>query len=300
MAIQFVVPSSSIAVRENMKAHRRDASGGKRTSSHVCVSRPLRRGQRCGAPHSGADPNEEVVRLLPLVRRVAIQFQVRLPAYLELDDLVSDGTVGLIDAVRKFDPAKGVSIESYARYRIRGAILDSLREQDRASRDTRRRIKKIESTSQDLERRLGRPAGDPEMAEAMGLSLEQWYHRIADLGRLGFEGSVSRIPMETVRRVNEDELPAPSDCSPFVFCYHGEQRELLSRALRCLTERERSVIKLYYRESSTMKQIGRLLGVDESRVSQIHSGAMAKLRGRIADMLRCPPRARRGSTCALR
>lgn len=230
-----------------------------------------------------------VVKLLPLVKRVALQLRGRLPAHVELDDLISDGTVGLIDAVRKFDPAKRVTIESYARYRIRGAILDSLRDQDHASRDMRRRIKKIESTCQELERRLGRPAEDAEMAAAMGLTLQQWYERVGELQRLGYEGTGSRIPQEYNRRINEEDLPAGKDDNPFDLCYRREQRDLISRALGCLTERERSIITLYYKEARTMKQIGARLGIDESRVSQLHSAATVRLRSRVADMLRSVP-----------
>ncbi|MEJ2009833.1 MAG: FliA/WhiG family RNA polymerase sigma factor [Acidobacteriota bacterium] len=234
------------------------------------------------------DSNELVVKLLPLVRRVALQLRGRLPAHVELDDLVSEGVIGLIDAVKKFDPLKGVTIESYARYRIRGAILDSLREQDHASRDMRRRIKRIESASRGLEFQLRRPAGDAEMARAMGLSLAKWYERVAELRRLGFDGSGSRIPQEIAKRVDEEDLAAGPEDDPFALCYRREQREILARALDSLTERERSIITLYYKNALTMKQIGNRLGIDESRVSQLHSGALGRLRTRIAVLLRRP------------
>lgn len=287
MAIQFAV-SSGLVQHEDKQACRWTNTVRKSHRGHVCPNKTSWTIQSRGPSHDYTHSNDLVVNLLPLVKRVALQFRAHLPAHVELDDLVSEGTVGLIDAVRKFDTAKGVTIESYARYRIRGAILDSLRDQDHASRDMRKRIKKVESTCRRLEHRLRRPAEDAEMAEAMGLGLAEWHARVAELQRLGFEGPGSRISPEVGKRVNEEDLPAGADDSPFTRCYRREKRDLLSTALGCLTDRQRSIIILYYKDALTMKQIGNRLGIDESRVSQLHSGALTRLRGRVAELLRRP------------
>ena len=289
MVIQLVVPSGTVQKRSEKQSCRRRQGPGKSCHSQSCSTGAQRTTQSRRPAHDWDSSNDMVVKLLPLVKRVALKLRANLPAHVELDDLISDGTVGLIDAVRKFDPAKGVTIESYARYRIRGAILDSLRDRDHASRDMRRRMKKVESTSQELERRLGRPAEDAEVAAAMGLSLRKWYERAAELQRIGFEGTVSRIPQEFNKRIDEEDLPAAQDDNPFEQCYRREQRDLLSSALDCLAERERVIINLYYKEALTMKQIGARLGIDESRVSQLHSGTMVRLRSRVAGMLRPVP-----------
>lgn len=288
MAIQFAVVAGRSHEHEGQQTCRRGRAGSKPGGNRACSNRKSRGTQsRCPA-HEGCDPKNLIVELLPLVRRVALQLRGRLPAHIELDDLISEGVVGLIDAMRKFNPNKGVTLETYARHRIRGAILDSLREQDHASRDMRRKMKKIESASQNLEFQLGRPAGDAEMAQAMGLSLAKWYECVGELQRLGFDGSGSRIPQEIRKRVDEEGLPARAEDDPFTLCYRREQKDIFFLALGCLTERERSIITLYYKDALTMKQIGSRLGIDESRVSQLHSGAVARLRSRVGAMLRRP------------
>ena len=187
---------------------------------------------------------------------------------------MSAGALGLIDAVRKFDPGKGVTIESYARLRIRGAILDSLRGDDPASRDMRRKIKKIETVSRNLAFQLGRAPGDGDIARAMGLSLAEWYDMVSELQQLGLEGTGANIFREVRQRVDEEILVAQHADDPYSSCYRREQKDLLNQALLCLTGRERELMRLYYQESLTMKQIGARLGIDESRVSQLHSAAL--------------------------
>lgn len=288
MTVQFAVPSSPVQQREDKQGERWSQASTKSCRSRVCPKRTSRVTRRRGPLHDGTNSNDLVVKLLPLVKRVALHLRGQLPAHVELDDLVSEGTIGLLDAVRKFDPARGVAIESYARHRIRGAVLDSLRDQDHVSREMRRRIKQIESTCQALELQLGRPAGDAEIAEAMGFSLARWYERMAVLQRLGFEGPGSRISQGANKWVDEESLPAGMEGNPFVLCYRREQRDLLSRAVAGLTERERSIMILYYKDLLTMKQIGARLGIDESRVSQLHSTALARLRSGVSGMLRRP------------
>lgn len=212
--------------------------------------------------------------MLPLVRRIAIKLHRRLPSQVELDELVGAGSLGLVDALRKFDPRKGVKLESYASHRIRGAMLDSLRGLDPASRDLRAKCKQVAEAERRLEGRLGRAVEDSEVASELGLNLAQLYRLKLEISNLGFEFRDSNFEI----RVSDAD-------DPFRCCYRREQQEILKRSLAGLPKREQVVLSLYYHEGLRMRGIAERLGVDESRVSQIHSVARARLRKRVNAVL---------------
>jgi RNA polymerase sigma factor for flagellar operon FliA len=231
-----------------------------------------------------------VVALLPLVKRVALQMRERLPVHVELDDLISTGVLGLMDAVEKFDARKQVRLEVYAQHRIRGAILDGLRGEDPASRDMRRKNKHAERVYERLEARLGRAPTDQEMAEGLGLSLGRWYKTVMELTSFGVDwlrplGAVGA--QESVIPI-EEAIPDENSGHQFEVCYRREQRDIFQRAMDRIPEREREIVKLYYHHELTMREIGERLGIDESRVSQLHATAVERLRRRIREFLARP------------
>ena len=261
-------------------------------SSRPLHASTLKTRQGAMAARRARERDATTVRLLSLVKRVAHEMREHLPAHVDMDDLMGAGTLGLVDAVRRFDAAKHVKIETYARYRIRGAILDALRNLDPASRDMRKKNKKAERVFQTLGARLGRAATDAEMAEALRMSLKQWYKTVHDLQGVGVEW-MRPNQIGEIRLPKDEELPAPGQPDQVELCYRQEQRELLNRALDRAPEREREILSLYYEQDLTMKQIGDRLGIDESRVSQIHSAALNRLRSRVQTLLRPAMRAPR-------
>jgi RNA polymerase sigma factor FliA len=266
----------------------RRVSSGRRTSWAANPRRIAAKAQREALAAERERQREELtVKLMGLVKRVAFEMREHLPAHLDLDDLVSAGTLGLIDAVRRFETGKHVKIETYARYRIKGAILDALRNLDPASRDMRKKNKRAERVFRGLEMKLGRPATDSEMAEAMRMSLNAWYKMVHEMQAMGVEW-LRPTDMAPARPLSEQELPDTEQVDQFELCYRREQRDLIARSLDRVSERERLVLSLYYVEDLTMKQIGDQLGVDESRVSQIHSVALSRLRSKVQSMLRPP------------
>jgi RNA polymerase sigma factor FliA len=288
MANQAMVPGSPTQQQiEGSRARRADCARRRsqqrgRPDSNRADSVP--RDPRQGPHH---DCDALVVQLLPLVRRVAFQMRERLPAHVEVDDLVSAGTLGLLDAVRKFDPGKHVKLESYAQHRIRGAILDGLRELDTASRDMRKKNKKAEKLHRDLETRLGRPVRSEDMAAELGISLRKWYRTVVELQPLGVEWL---HPMEAaeIRQPDEESLVSPDAETAFDRCYRREKEQILRQAMACLAERDRQMMALYYGRELTMKEIGEGLGIDESRVSQLHSAALLRLRSFVRTLLSRP------------
>ena len=285
MATQAMVPGRLIkrATRQSGKTGPRRGIERTRLSSHSAGSR---------AAHVASGPRRDydqlVVKLLPFVKKVAYRMREHLPAHVEVDDLVGTGLLGLLDAVRRFDAAKHVQIETYARHRIRGAIIDGLRNLDTASRDMRRKNKKVQQIYHALSVKLGRPVADDELATAMGVSLQKWYEIIEELQPTGVEWLRPMEP-EDAGPPDLENLPGTGQTDPFELCARNEQRELLNRALLCLSERDRQIIALYYQDDLTMKEIGDRMGVDESRISQVHSAALGRLRNRVKSLLRpCP------------
>jgi len=230
---------------------------------------------------------------LPQVRYLARRIHDRLPAQVQVEDLIHAGVIGLIDAVDKFDPSKNVQLKSYAQFRIRGAIIDSLRELDWSPRNLRRQSRRIEEAHRETKLRLGRVATEPELAAHLGMTLAGFQHLLGELRGLDLEslGADNSDPSSVSDGVGKAAVP---DSDPFFRCLHGEMSSLVAHALGELSEKERQVITLYYLEELTMKEVGEILGVGESRVSQIHSVALVRLRSRLEDILRLqrsPPEA---------
>jgi RNA polymerase sigma factor for flagellar operon FliA len=231
-----------------------------------------------------------VVEMLPLVKRMAFQIRHHLPAHVEVDDLLDNGVLGLVDAVAKFDTTKRVKLESYARHRVRGGILDGLRSADSASRDLRRKNKKIQKVYRDLEVKLGRPVEDEEIATALGMNLAQWHRTLNEIQGVGSDFGARTLSAgpttKSVSRRIDPALLADDGADPFDLCYRHEQYDILGRALSHLRERDRQMITLYYEQELTMKQIAERLHVDESRVSQLHSAALVRLKATVDSLLR--------------
>jgi len=237
-----------------------------------------------------AEIQQLVIALLPLVKCVAMKMRERLPLHVELDDLVSTGVLGLVDAIHKFDARKHVRLDRYAQHRIRGAILDGLRGEDGASRDMRTKNKRARRVYERLETKLGRPPSDAEMAEGLGISLVSWYRTVRELQAIGIEWlrPMGSVGIKQARSLSEDTLAADNQNHQFEACYRREQREILDGALERIPDRERQVVQLYYQQELTMREIGERLGIDESRVSQLHSTALLRLRKRVRNLLQNP------------
>jgi len=241
---------------------------------------------------AGGNPDQRLLEQLPQVKYIARRIHERLPQHVPFDDLLHAGIVGLMDAMNKYDPSKNVRFSSYAKFRIRGAILDSLRDMDWSPRDLRRKARRLEATLQKLQTELGRSASEPELAQAMGMKLEDFQHMLDELRGLEV-GSLQVESLEDGRETDLGEsIPGPANQDPLFLCLQGERRQMLADAIAQLPQREQQVLALYYQEELTMKEVGAVLGVGESRVSQIHSMAVARLRATLeAD--------RQGRTAAL-
>ncbi len=216
-----------------------------------------------------------ILENLQLVSAIAAHVQKSLPVHIEMDDLVHAGTMGLFDAATKYREDKEVAFRTYAKHRIRGAILDSLRQQDWASRDLRKRYRQVESLRGDLAAKLQREPNEAEMAQAMGLTLRRWQALLVDFRSLGLAASQLQASEREEGYISE-AAAGPANAPDKVFAREELKAKLLV-AMETLPERYKQVVELYYVRDLTMKEIGGMLGVNESRVSQIHKSALERM-----------------------
>jgi len=221
---------------------------------------------------------------LPLIKHIAHRVATRLPSNIEMRDLINAGVLGLIDAIEKFEPERNVKFKTYAEVRIRGAILDSLRDLDWAPRSLRKKSKNLEKIYSDLSQKLGRPATDEEVSEAMGEDIESFHALVDQLHGLTI-GSFENLNDSDDSENYINYYPDDGSNDPYTKFESNELTRLLAEAIEELPEKERLVLSLYYYEEFTMREIGALLGVNESRVSQLHTKATLRLRGRLAKLV---------------
>jgi RNA polymerase sigma factor FliA len=227
-----------------------------------------------------------VVEYTPLIRFIAQKIAVRLPANIEIDDLISSGVIGLMDAIDKYDPTRDNKFKTYAEFRIRGAILDELRAQDWVPRSIRDKAKILDKTVSSLENELGREATDEEVASAMNMSVDE------------FHDLVNQVKPVSLLSIDEAQTSQTGDKKSILNILEGSKhhnpfnqlnsktiKDIVSTAIEELPERQRLVLSLYYYEDLNLKEIGKVLRVTESRVSQLHAQAVSRLRNKLTTYL---------------
>ena len=237
-------------------------------------------------PANQLDKNDSAYRdqliseYLPYVKRIVHRIAVHLPSTIDIDDLMNVGVIGLIQAVDRYDPRRDNKFMTYAVFRIKGAVLSELRSRDFLSRSNRRKIRELENTYLRLEQKFGREVDDGEIAQEMGVSVEQVYRtkQMSNISFISFEelGYSSRDEKEKLMSYLVD-----NDDDALTLTRLKEIKEAVARSIEQLPEKERLVISLYYIEELTMKETGKVLNITESRVSQIHSQAVRRLRTKL-------------------
>lgn len=224
--------------------------------------------------------NELVTQHAPLVKRIAHHLLMRMPSSVQLDDLIQSGMIGLLEAARKYDVSKGASFETYAGIRIRGSMLDEIRRGDWAPRSVHRKSREVAAAVKSVEMRTGSDAKDHEVAEELGIDLEAYYTILQDASgsRLFSFDDLTEGGDDSALEAASGELAGPAD-----EMQEEDFRSHLAEAIEGLPEREKLVLALYYDEELNLKEIGEVLGVSESRISQIHSQAALRLRSRLQE-----------------
>ena len=224
-----------------------------------------------------------IIQYSPMIKYVANRIAMRLPPHIEVDDLISVGVLGLMDAITKYDSSRGAKFKTYAEFRVRGAILDELRSMDWVPRSIRQKASKVDKVVQGLQAKLRRTPEDEEVAKEMGLSLDQFHETLNETK------SIPIFSLEDLGIAKEsgdqqsllDCLAGKADADPQTQVRLVELKGIIAKAIDALPEKERLMVSLYYYEELTMKEIGAVLDITESRVSQIHSKAVYRLRTKL-------------------
>lgn len=234
---------------------------------------------------NAAERERLIIQYAPLVKTIAGRLGLRLPQHINRDDLLSAGIMGLLDAIEKFNSDKGVGFKSYAEFRIRGAMLDELRSMDWVPRSVRRNAKRLEEAYSNIEKEKMRPARDEEVAEELGIDLEAFY-RMLDEARgisiISEEEIFNIVPQNQTNKLRQ-EIYSGIGIDPMDFLNLAEVKIIIAQAIEKLPENERMVVALYYYEELTMKEIGEIMGYTESRVSQLHTKAVLRLRNSLKE-----------------
>lgn len=229
--------------------------------------------------HQHGSAHDIVERHSELVRRIAHHLAARLPASVEIDDLVQAGMLGLIDAARNFQADQGAAFETYASIRIRGAMIDEIRRGDWVPRSVHRRYRDLVAATREVEQRTGCAATGQQVANALGVSLDEYHHMVEDAAR----GQLVSLDAHMEEHDGEPRLAIASTATP-ARAFEGDAfREALVEAIGKLPEREQLVLSLYYEQELNLREIGAVLSVSESRVCQIHGQAMVRLRARLGE-----------------
>ena len=228
-----------------------------------------------------------ILMFLPFTKSIAARMSIKLPANVEVNDLVSAGIIGLMDAVEKFDPSKEIKFKTYAEFRIRGAILDELRALDWLPRSLRQWTTQVEDTYYYLEQKHSRPATDQEIASELGMKIDEYYEILNQIkGSTLFSLDNSMDNSENKGKNLLSLIADNEDKSPLFQTKLKELKKIVGDTINRLPEKEKLVVSLYYYEDLTMKEIGNVLDITESRVSQIHTKAVILLKNRLKKLLR--------------
>mgnify|MGYP006422689889 CR=1 FL=1 len=226
-----------------------------------------------------------IVQYAPLVKHVVGKLFKKMPPNVSFDDLIGYGTLGLVDAIEKFDHQRGIKFKTYAIPRVRGAILDELRARDWIPRSVRRKARRIDNAISELENQYGRSVSDEEVADYMGMDLDEFNATLSEVSGTSLlsldemwsvDDDSDQVPLQDAIESDEEEQPDH-------VVQEEEVKQILVEAIRNLAEKERIVVSLYYYEDLTLREIGEVLDLTESRISQIHSKATSTLRSRLSD-----------------